>query len=641
MKNIENDLIYIDKKRIKDVTLIFLGVFVFFLISMFINLEATNYIVNVTSTIVCLSTMILAFITSNYYKNEFFIFTGIAFLIIGIMNILHIVPRGEENNLLILIFNKNCFDIALELSQVFFVFIAYSILVEKRSFKGNKLLFLFLSILAIFFQVKLNYLNSSINKFAEFITTSLSLILLLYIFRKIKNKRTFLKDKICYFKFFIIIMIVIDILNFIMINKNMKFIMFITNFLSFYGYAIMFLVIFEKLFNKPYNILFDDLYKRNEELYKINKSIENKNMQLQNKQSILKTEEENYKNLFYSLPMPMLIINKINNRIIYANKSFKQLLKIDNLKEIINKNIYNLITFKSYDLETVNESALSFEAEINFENESIFLDVRESMNFYNKDETIFMFQDISEDKKVEGMKLNIEKKRLEQKIRSDFLSSISHDLKTPVNVIYSSMQLQKILLENDNFESITKYNLINKDNCMTLIRLTNNLIDSSKINYDYLKPQFEDINIVELIEDIVTHMSEYSKRNNSELIFDTDEEEIMILCDRNFMERVILNLISNSIKYTNKGNVWINIKVIQRHVKIEIIDNGSGMDEEFLKIAFEKYSKGDNAKKCTYKSSGIGLYVVKNLVELQGGKIEIDSKKNKGTKITITFVRED
>ena len=641
MKNIENNLIYIDKKRIKDLTGIFLGIFLFFFIAMFINFEATNYIMNVTSTIVCLATMILAFITSNYYKNEFFIFTGIAFLIIGVMNVLHIVPKGEENNLIMLIFNKNCFDIGLELCEVFFVCISYSILVEKRSFKGNKLLFLFLSILAVFFQVKLNYLSKVTNILSELVITVISLSLLFYTFHKIKNKKTFLKNKICYFKFFIIIMIAIDILNFIMINKNMKLITFLSNFLSFYAYAIMFLVIFEKLFNNPYNMLFDNLYRRNEELYKINKNIENKNMQLQNKQLILKTEEQNYKNLFYSLPMPMIIINKINNRVVYANKSFKQLLRIDNLKDIINKNIYNLITFKSYDLETVNESALSFEAEVNFEDEIIYLDVRESMNYYNKDETIFIFQNITEDKKIESMKLNIEKKRLEQKIRSDFLSSISHDLKTPVNVIYSSMQLQKILLDNDNFESIKKYNLINKDNCMTLIRLTNNLIDSSKINYDYLKPQLEEINIVELIEDIVTHMSEYSKRNNSELIFDTDEEEIMILCDRNFMERVILNLISNSIKYTNKGNIWLNIKIVQGYVKIEVIDNGTGMDEEFLKVAFDKYSKGENAKKSTYKSSGIGLYVVKSLVELQGGKIEIESKKNHGTKITITFVRED
>lgn len=90
---------------------------------------------------------------------------------------------------------------------------------------------------------------------------------------------------------------------------------------------------------------------------------------------------------------------------------------------------------------------------------------------------------------------------------------------------------------------------------MTLLRLANNLIDSSKIDYDYLKPNFKIYNIVTLIEDSIGNLAEYIKEKNLTYVFDTNEEEVYVRCDQEFIQRIILNLISNSIKHTREGGI--------------------------------------------------------------------------------------
>ena len=100
----------------------------------------------------------------------------------------------------------------------------------------------------------------------------------------------------------------------------------------------------------------------------------------------------------------------------------------------------------------------------------------------------------------------------------------------------------------------------------------------------------------------------------------------------------IINIISNSIKYCNdKGQIYVIVKDYKKEIKVIIKDNGIGMDEEFLRIAFSRYSMGKSNETSVEKGTGIGLFVVKELVEEQGGKIDITSKVNEGTKTELTF----
>ncbi|MBS5922597.1 MAG: HAMP domain-containing histidine kinase, partial [Clostridium perfringens] len=252
---------------------------------------------------------------------------------------------------------------------------------------------------------------------------------------------------------------------------------------------------------------------------------------------------------------------------------------------------------------------------------------------------IIAMKNVTELKYSEKIKDNLRKKTLEEQIKNDFLSSISHDLKTPINVIYSSAQVQEKFYSEQYIEKVNYYNQVNKENCITLMRLANNLIDSSKIDYDYLKPNFKTYNIVTLIEDSIGMLAEYIKEKNLTYVFDTNEEEVYVKCDQEFIQRIVLNLISNSIKHTSEGGIGVEINAKKSKVMISFTDTGEGMDKEFLKRAFLRYSKG-NKRGIKNKSTGIGLYIVKNLVELQNGTIKINSIKDTGTNIRLEFNRE-
>lgn len=127
------------------------------------------------------------------------------------------------------------------------------------------------------------------------------------------------------------------------------------------------------------------------------------------------------------------------------------------------------------------------------------------------------------------MKETMENKKLDEKLKSDFLSNISHDLKTPINVIYSATQVIKMYIENNNYEMVRKYNNISKQNCISLIRLTNNIIDTSRIYADYLTPNLRVKNIVDVAEDVVTSLVDYAESKEIHLILIQMKRRFMLI----------------------------------------------------------------------------------------------------------------
>ncbi len=208
------------------------------------------------------------------------------------------------------------------------------------------------------------------------------------------------------------------------------------------------------------------------------------------------------------------------------------------------------------------------------------------------------------------MKEAIQNKMLEENLKRDFLSNISHDLKTPINVIYSATQLEECLLKNNNIDGLKKYNTISKQNCISLIRLANNLIDTSRIESDYISANLKVKNIVEIIENIIATLVDYAHNNNVDLIFDTNEEEVYVELDEDFMQ-----------------------------VLVSVQDNGIGMEEEFIKDIFNRYSMGKNNEAKSNKGTGIGMFVVKRLMEIQNGDVFVSSKIGEGTRFDLVFNR--
>lgn len=227
-----------------------------------------------------------------------------------------------------------------------------------------------------------------------------------------------------------------------------------------------------------------------------------------------------------------------------------------------------------------------------------------------------------------------------EKIKIDFIFTISHELRTPLNIITNSTKLIKSKINKDAYEKelfLEQINLIEK-NSNRLLRLANNLIDVSKIESGFLDVSFKNENIVEVVEDTVMSAINVAKSYGIELIFDTEHEYIITAIDRNQIEKIILNLISNSIKFTDfGGHIYVSIEIKNNNILIKVKDDGIGMSEELINHMFEKFRK---AKLYPYlerpiEGSGLGLYIVKGLVEKHNGIIDIKSEINKGTTVTI------
>ena len=139
-------------------------------------------------------------------------------------------------------------------------------------------------------------------------------------------------------------------------------------------------------------------------------------------------------------------------------------------------------------------------------------------------------------------------------------------------------------------------------------------------------------NIVEIIEDITMSITQYAQQRGIKLIFDTEEEDIIIGCDPEKIERIILNLLSNAIKYTDPGGeIKVSITNNDEKVFVSVKDNGVGISERSINKIFERFAQDSSNFSRRCEGSGIGLSLVKSLVEMHGGNITVKSKVNEGS----------
>jgi signal transduction histidine kinase len=222
-----------------------------------------------------------------------------------------------------------------------------------------------------------------------------------------------------------------------------------------------------------------------------------------------------------------------------------------------------------------------------------------------------------------------------EKLRTDFFANISHELRTPLNVIFSAEQMLDLMLRNgaveDNKYKINKYMKTIKQNCYRLIRLIGNLIDITKMDAGYFEVNLQNEDIVKVVEDITLSVAEYVGNKNINLIFDTEFEEKIIACDLEKIERIMLNLLSNAVKFTSaNGNIFVNVYEKDCKIFVSVKDTGIGIPEHLQDAIFERFIQADKTTSRNREGSGIGLSLVKSLVELHEGSISLISEYNKG-----------
>lgn len=222
--------------------------------------------------------------------------------------------------------------------------------------------------------------------------------------------------------------------------------------------------------------------------------------------------------------------------------------------------------------------------------------------------------------------------------QENFLLNISHDLRGHLNVILSIMQI----IDHGNVciadKKAMEYINIVKRNSLKMLKLINNLIDTTKLENNYYVLNKKNIDIISMVESTVSCIDKYAKQKNIQLIFDTNEEECIMGIDPEVLDRIIMNLLSNAIKFSYcNTNVYIDIFVLSSEIRISIRDEGPGIPKEYHEKIFNRFYQMKKMRDSDTIGSGIGLDLVNYLVKSMDGEITLNSNEGKGCEFMMFF----
>lgn len=409
-------------------------------------------------------------------------------------------------------------------------------------------------------------------------------------------------------------------------------------FLNFIHVYLVYTICFRDIIKRPNRNLYYNLLDEREKL----------------KQNIEKIEEVNFNMEYYKIiyeqllkNMPSGIIISHKHKIMFVNNKVLKLFKLDSEENIINKNISDLIykedrekydkTIKSIDKNEKKESVIH----TRFSYNNVMFEAQE-IRFYEtvhqKTFQVSIIDSIEDKIKLEDAKRELQLRDVMEKTRDEVLSNISHEFKTPVNVIYSTVQIQDLNLQKGDYDKILEFNKLIKQNCNRLIRLINNFIDSTKLENNKVEIHKKRVNIVSITEDITMSVINFAKRQKIDVVFDAEQEELYCDIDIDQMERIMLNILSNAIKYNNpNGNIDVIVKDRKEKVYIDVIDSGIGIPKDRINTIFDRFERMENKNAVIKEGSGIGLSIVKKLVDALDGEINIESEVDKGTTVRLIF----
>ena len=218
-----------------------------------------------------------------------------------------------------------------------------------------------------------------------------------------------------------------------------------------------------------------------------------------------------------------------------------------------------------------------------------------------------------------------------------FMANMSHEIRTPVTAI--SGFTEQLLHETFN-ENITRSLKIIKSSSDHLAKIIDDILDFSKLQSDKLILEKVHFNIRQIVEDVYALFEKQAERNNTRLSYSlSPDTPPVLLGDPYRLKQIMINLISNAIKFTKEGEVHFNIwstkkQSAQIELIMEITDTGIGIDESKINLVFEDFTQGEVSTARKYGGTGLGLSIVKKLIELHKGNIYCESRKNHGTKMT-------
>lgn len=416
--------------------------------------------------------------------------------------------------------------------------------------------------------------------------------------------------------------------------------------IKYTAYFVIYEGIVKFMFFKDHNEVKVKLENAQKEQKNLNHILNSRNKSLTEYKNLIEKSEKKYGELIESIKDGMVIF--YFGKLYYINREAIKLLGLKSEKEALGKNIYFVLQKLSKDrtlaiklndaLEKKDEKDSRIFKVKNFKKDNREYDIT-LLKVDNLSKLIYI-KDVTEINMNMKTKLEYEEYLKEEILKNEFYSNISHELRTPINLIFSALQLNEYYLNNNNILATKKNNMAIKQNCLRLIRTINNFIDANKISEGYLNLNIKGYNIVSVVENITLACVSWTDKIHNTLIFDAEEEEIPVRCDKDAIERIMLNLLSNSVKYGKENEeILVFVDTEEDEVFIHVRNKGYMIDKEILPYIFDRFTKLNKSLNREKEGSGLGLFLSKELLKLQGGTIRVECNEEVGTEFIITLPR--
>lgn len=333
------------------------------------------------------------------------------------------------------------------------------------------------------------------------------------------------------------------------------------------------------------------------------------------KQHAIVEETMNYmQQIFNSFPQMVVVLNSQLNTI-FANLQYLEHERESKLVETIQKTASAVLTTG---VRQVNE----------VESQGIFYSlIAERIEYEGQSQVLISITDVTNTKELERLKAI-------DKLKTDFVASVSHELRTPLAAIKAYSETLLASLSDLDKDTLNDFLQIVYKESLHLESLLDELLDFAKIEQRALTLEKAEFDLTELIKEVTQSMGEFARSKNVQLKCEINEP-IVIFADRKRIRQVLINLLSNGIKYCREDAddrfVKVSAKIDNKSVIISVSDNGVGIPQEYQQKVFEKFFRVGSALDYRVEGAGIGLTITKEIVELHGGKIWLQSTVNEGS----------
>lgn len=332
-------------------------------------------------------------------------------------------------------------------------------------------------------------------------------------------------------------------------------------------------------------------------------------------------EKSKLDTIFKYMTEGVIAINK-NGILIHANPIAKQILSISD------KDMYKYFNLEELNIPKLNykkKKTLQGEIQINIKNS--FYKIKYAP--FKKDDMtnqgiIIVLQDITKEHKLDNL-------------RKEFVANVSHELKTPITTIKT--YTETILDTPDmDFDQVAYFlGVIDREN-NRMARLVSDLLQLSNMDYDNFKLNIEKVDTFEILNQAIESLAVLIKEKGHKITLNVPMDVKSISADKHALEQILINIISNAVKYTNQnGKIKISASSNLFNVYITVEDNGLGIPKEDLNRIFERFYRVEKGRSRAMGGTGLGLSIAKQMTQAMGGDIKIDSEYGKGTKVTMIF----